>query len=182
MQPMRYLIRWLEEHASSDHYLFTLQDLRALFPDMSRSTFRTLLSRTVRAGYLDRVCRGVYLHKKNITKSGLLLYHIAALLRANVFNYISLETALSDAGVISQIPMNWITVMSSGRSSIISCGEFGSIEYVHTSQKPEDLVDQLSYDSNCKLWRASVPQALRDMKITHRNCDLIDWNVANEFI
>ncbi len=24
--------------------------------------------------------------------------------------------------------------------------------------------------------------ALRDMKTTHRNCDLIDWSVVNEFI
>lgn len=182
MQPMKYLIRWLEQHASNEHYLFTLQDLRALCPDMTRSAFRTLLSRTVRAGYLVRVCRGIYLHKKNIPTSGLFLFHIASLIRANMFNYISLETVLSDAGIISQVPMNWISVMSSGCSNIISCGEFGTIEFVHTDQKPEDLVEQLSYDSNYKLWRASVPQALRDMKVTHRNCDLIDWGVANEFI
>jgi hypothetical protein len=41
---------------------------------------------------------------------------------------------------------------------------------------------QLSYDANCRLWRATVPLALRDMKATHRNCDLIDWDIANEFI
>ena len=32
-----------------------------------------------------------------------------------IFNYISLETALSDEGVISQIPINRITIMSTGR-------------------------------------------------------------------
>jgi hypothetical protein len=62
---------------------------------------------------------------------------------ADKFNYISLETVLSDAVVISQIPLNWISIMSSGRSSIISCGEFVTIEYVHTRQEPELLMHQL---------------------------------------
>lgn len=97
-------------------------------------------------------------------KDGLLLYHAAALLRADKFNYISLETALSDAGVISQIPLNWISMMSSGRSSTISCGEFGNIEYVHTQQKPTFLSPQLTYDHRCGLWRANVHQAIKDMK------------------
>ncbi|MEI8295279.1 MAG: hypothetical protein WCG04_02000 [Alphaproteobacteria bacterium] len=179
---MRYLVNWLDQHADSARYLFVLQDLRALFPDMSDSTYRTLLSRTVRAGYLGRVCRGLYIYKRAYTPSGLVLFHAAALLRASEFNYISLETVLSDVGVISQIPINWISIMSSGRSSIVSCGEFGKIEFVHTNKKPAHVMKQLSYDANCRLWRASVPLALRDMKATHRNRDLIDWDTANEFI
>jgi hypothetical protein len=98
------------------------------------------------------------------------------LIRADKFNYISLETALSNAGVISQIPMNYISIMSSGRSSIISCGAFGTIEFVHTNQKPNELVHQLIYDKQCGLWRATVALALRDMKATHRQCDLINWD------
>jgi hypothetical protein len=182
MQPMKYLAEWLAQHANSEHYLFTLQGLRSLFPAMSTLTFKTLLSRTVTTGYLKRVCRGLYLYQRALPPSGLLLFHAAALLRANEFNYISLETALSDAGVISQIPINWISLMSSGRSNIISCGEFGTIEFVHTRQRPGQLGKQLTYDANCRLWRASVSLALRDMKVTHRNCDLIDWDIANEFI
>lgn len=63
---------------------------------------------------------------------GLVLFHAAARLRASTFNYISLETSLSDAGVISQIPINWITLMSAGRSNNIGCGAWGSIEFVRT--------------------------------------------------
>ena len=182
MQPMKYLNSWLEQYATSEHYLFMLQDLRALCPDLSNEAFKTLLSRTVNAGHLTRICRGLYVYKKTISLNGLLLFHAAALLRANEFNYISLETILSDVGVISQIPINWISIMSSGRSSIVSCGEFGTIEFIHTSQKPADIMEQLTYDAKCRLWRASVAQALRDMKVTHRNNDLIDWDIANEFI
>ncbi|MEE9452689.1 MAG: type IV toxin-antitoxin system AbiEi family antitoxin domain-containing protein, partial [Gammaproteobacteria bacterium] len=169
-------------NASDKHYLFTLQDLHALCPELSDSAFKTLLSRAAHSGLLVRVCRGLYLCKKALPLDGLLLFHAAALLRANEFNYISLETVLSDAGVISQIPMNWISIMSSGRSNIISCGAFGRIEFVHTNQKPAKLMDQLIYDHNCGLWRAHVALAIRDMKATRRNCDLIDWDIANELI
>lgn len=182
MQPLRYLLNWLQQHANGEHYLFALRDLRVLFPDLSDLAVKTLLSRTAGAGHLVRICRGLYAYRQAIPPSGLLLFHVAAYLRANEFNYISLETVLSDAGVISQVPINWISVMSSGRSNVISCGEFGTIEFVHTSRKPTDVMDQLSYDANCRLWRASVALALRDMRATRRNCDLIDWDIANEFI
>lgn len=182
MQPVKYLDKWLDENANGDHYLFTIHDLRALYPHLSYASFKTLLSRAVRSGYLGRVCRGLYICERAMPPTGLVLFHAAALLRASEFNYISLETVLSDAGVISQVPMNWVSIMSSGRSSQVSCDHFGTIEFVHTSQTPNAVKDQLSYDSQCHLWRGSVALALRDMKAAHRNCDLIDWNIANEFI
>jgi len=179
---MKNLVKWLDKNITSKSCLFSLHDLRALYPNLSNSTFKALISRAASAGHLDRLCRGIYLYRRAMNYDGLMLFHIAAHLRANELNYISLETALSDAGIISQIPMNWISIMSSGRSNIISCGEFGTIEFVHTNQKPNDIMNQLSYDKNCGLWRANIPLALRDMKATHRNCDLIDWDIANEFI
>ncbi|HJN38360.1 MAG TPA: hypothetical protein QF353_06270 [Gammaproteobacteria bacterium] len=182
MQPIKMLSQWLLNNTNHEHYLFTLLDMRSLFPQLSDSAFKTLMSRAVRSGLLNRLCRGVYLYKPALPKDGLLLYHAAALLRADKFNYISLETVLSDVGVISQIPLNWISIMSSGRSSIISCGEFGTIEYIHTRQEPELLMDQLTYDHRCGLWRANVHLAIRDMKATHRNCDLIDWSIVDELV
>jgi hypothetical protein len=112
----------------------------------------------------------------------LLLFHVAALLRAGDFNYLSLETVLSDAGVISQLPINWITIMSSGRSNVIRCGEWGTIEFVHTTKLPNVLHEQLEYDARCHLWRASVALAVKDMKSTKRNLDLIDWGVIHESV
>jgi predicted transcriptional regulator of viral defense system len=182
MQPIKYLTQWLSQHADNKHYLFRLRDLRALFEELSDPAFKTLLSRAVRLGLLCRVCRGLYLYESALPSDGLFLFHAAAVLRASEFNYISLETVLSDAGIISQIPMSWITIMSSGRSNIINCGHFGNIEFVHTSQKAEELTDKLIYDHSCGMWRANVALAIRDMKATHRNCDLIDWDIANELI
>jgi hypothetical protein len=182
MQQIKYFSRWLSKNANEKHYLFTSQNLRSLFRNLSDTAFKTLLSRAARSDLLIRVCRGVYLFKQALPSDGLLLFHIAAILRANEFNYISLETVLSDSGIISQIPTNSISIISSGRSSIISCGEFGTIEFVHTTQKPADLIKELNYDNNCGLWRANISLALRGMKQTRRNCDLINWDMANELI
>ncbi len=178
---MKHLTNWLDQNANNEHYLFPFRGLKALYPNLSDNAFKALISRAVNAGHLARLCRGLFLYKRAMPPSGLILFHVAALLRANELNYISLETALSDAGVISQIPMNSISIMSSGRSNIISCGDYGRIEFVHTSQKPNTIMNRLIYDANCRLWRASVPLAIRDMRATHRNCDLIDWSAANEF-
>ena len=179
MQPARYLMQNLAKFANADRYLFTPQDLRCLFPSMSDAAFKTLLSRSARKDRLVRICRGLYLYEPAAQSDGLLLFHAAARLRADGFNYISLETVLSDAGVISQVPINSIFIMSSGRTSVIDCGKWGAIHFVHTNQKPENIMAELAYDQRCKLWRASVTQALRDMRATQRNSDLIDWSMVN---
>lgn len=177
---MKILKDWLERNATEKNYLFTPQDLKLLHPNLSATALKTILSRAVNANLLERVCRGLYAYKK--PANGLLLFHAAAYLRRDTFNYISLETALSNVGIISQVPMQWISIMSSGRSNIISCANFGTIEFIHTSQKPVDLMNQLIYDKHCRLWRANIALAIRDMKITQRNCDLIDWELVHELI
>lgn len=182
MQPIEKLTNAIE--IIPDHpggHFFTLADLRTILPELSSGAFKTLLSRATKKNLLKRVCRGLYADAKN-KPTGLELYHIAARLRAHELNYISLETVLSDTGVISQIPLQWITLMSSGRSQIIDCGDIGHIEFIHTKKKPEDLVDQLYYDKRHHLWRANVKLALEDMKHTRRNLDLINWTVVDELI
>jgi len=182
MQPIKKLAQVLKELADEEHYLFTLADLKGALPSHNPGAFRAVVSRAEKDGLLQRVCRGLYLYPGVNYTNGLVLYHAAARLRAHEFNYISLESALSDTGVISQIPMNWITLMSSGRSQIMECGGFGTIEFIHTKKQPADLIDQLTYDSRCHLWRASVELAVRDMKAVQRNLDLIDWEVVSEFV
>lgn len=180
MQPIKRLSNGLAALASSERYLFAPADLRVLLPELSDSAFKTLISRAVSTGVLQRVCRGIYLYPYVTPPQGLALYHAAARLRADTFNYLSLESVLSDAGVISQLPLNWITLMSSGRSNTISCGAWGTIEFIHTLRTPDSVAPALHYDVRCHLWRASVAQALQDMKATRRSLDLVDWAVAKE--
>ncbi len=182
MQPIKELARLLERLASEEHYLFSLDDLRSALPAASPGAFKALLSRAEKSGLLQRVCRGIYLYPRVAWPAGLLLFHAAAKLRADAFNYLSLETVLSDAGVISQVPLHWITLMSSGRSHVVNCGDFGHIEFIHTKRRATDVAGQLHYDRDCHLWRASVALALQDMKLTRRSMDLIDWEVADELV
>jgi predicted transcriptional regulator of viral defense system len=182
MQPIKQLAHVLADLADDEHHLFTLADLRGALPGYTSGAFRALVSRAEKNGLLRRVCRGLYLYPRVNHDQGLILYHAAARLRAGEFNYISLESALSDAGVISQIPMHWVTLMSSGRSQIMACGDFGTIEFIHTTKTATDLADRLTYDPRCHLWRATVTLAIQDMKATKRNLDLIDWDVVREFV
>lgn len=179
---MGTLSTWLENNANKRHFLFRINDLRSLFDKKLESAFKTQLSRAVKKGLLIRICKGVYLYPKAQPHDGLLLFRVANLLRANEFNYISIETTLSEQGIISQIPISRIFIVTSGRSNIINCNDYGTIEFVHTSRTPDEISQHLSYDNRCGMWRADVKLALSDMKRFRRNCDLIDWNIANEFI
>lgn len=180
MQPLKKLSSVLGELADRDHFLFTAADISGVMGDGKH--LAVVLSRAVKAGLLKRVCRGVYLYPPAAGTLEHILFHAAARLRPDELNYISLETALSDAGLISQVPMNWITLMSSGRSHVVNCGEFGRMEFVHTTQTPEDLAGELTYDADRHLWRASVSQALRDMKATRRSMDLVNLEAAHESV
>lgn len=177
---MRQLDRTLAALGGPEHYLFTMADLQGAFA--APRNMAVLLSRAERGGLLRRVCRGIYLYPRVDYPRGRVLFHTAALLRAREFNYISLETALSDAGIISQVPIDCITLMSSGRGHTVSCGDFGRIEFVHTARRPAQLAEQLVYDAECRLWRASPALALRDMRATRRDMDLVDQEAARELV
>ena len=180
MQPLKQLARSLRELADREHCVFAPSDLAAAVPGCRG--LHVLLSRATKAGLLQRICRGIYYYPVRDYPSGHLLYHAAARLRAGEFNYLSLETVLSEAGVISQVPMNWISLMTSGRSHVVRCGDYGHIEFVHTNQRPEEIGDELTYDKERRLWRASVRQALRDMKATRRSMELVDEEAARELV
>ena len=182
MQAKRHVLKALAELASPEACLFSTDDLRALLPNHSVLAFKTLLSRIVETGELKRVCRGLYLYELAQPNPAEVLPRAVQKIRPLSFNYLSLESVLSDAGVISQLPLQRLMVMSSARSAVIDCGQWGSIEFIKTRQKPEELVGQLVFDPQMQLWRANVAQALRDMRATHRSMDLIDWREAHDFV
>lgn len=172
-----FLQKSLAELCTAEHYLFSISDLQSLFPTIKKNNLKVLLSRCAKKGVIRRVCKGIYLYNQAEYLRGLELFHAAARLRAGHFNYISLETALSDEGIISQMPIDTITVMSTGRKSIIDCGEFGKIEFIHTQKKLAALESRIYYDERCRMWRADKNLALEDLKTVGRNLDLINTGV-----
>jgi predicted transcriptional regulator of viral defense system len=181
MAPLQILKNVLEELADEEHYLFRVSDFYQLFPDMSVDALRMLLGRALKTGVLRHFCRGLYLYPRAGHQKGFELHHAAARLRERSFCYLSLESVLSEESLISQIPLGWITVVTGGRSGIIPCGVWGSIEYIHTKKYFEDIEHDLTYDYRYRLWRASVRLALKDMRYAKRPTDLIDEEAAREF-
>lgn len=182
MQPIMTIQNGLSKIPERNRKVFALTDLRALLPELNEGAFKSVVTRLEGRGGIVRICRGIYVLPDCDLRGSELLGSVAARLRAGQFNYLSLETVLSDAGIISQIPVNRIMLMSSGRSNVISCGAYGSIEFVHTRKTAEKLAAELSYDAKHQLWRASIPLALRDMKDTRRDTGLVNEEIANEFI
>ena len=176
------LIRDLRGLPEAPGRVFALQDLRALLPAHGPQACKSVVTRLAKRGDLIRVCRGIYILSGCTLKGSELLGHAAARLRAAHFNYISLESVLSEAGLISQIPLSRITMMSSGRSNVIPCGGYGDIEFVHTSKKATELAPELTYSPRLQLWQASVALALQDMQDTRRDTGLVDWEAAREFV
>lgn len=163
MQPSQVMIRELRRLASPESYLFTLSDLMQLTPRLTKAAFKVLLHRLAQKGELERVCRGVYLYPFVDYPSHLTLYHVVSILRPSHMNYLSLESVLSEAGIISQAPINWIGVVSSGRSATVSCGRFGTIEFVHTTRGFDTYAEDLTYDLERRLWVASPALAKADL-------------------
>ena len=106
MQPIRQLMDVVSELVSPQACLFTPNDLRSILPDHSATAFNTLLSRAAREGHFTKICRGLYHYEKAMPDRGLVLLHAVSKLRPLALNYLSLETVLSDAGVI------WINPLS----------------------------------------------------------------------
>lgn len=180
MQPIRQLADTLRSLADREHCVFAASDLAGAVPGCGQ--LAVLLSRAAKGGLLKRVCKGIYFYPVADYPAGNLLFHAAARLRADAFNYLSLETVLSEAGVISQVPMNWISLISSGRSHVVDCGDYGHIEFVHTAQRPDEVAGELAYDPDRHLWRASVRQAVRDMKATRRSMELVNEEVLHGLV
>ncbi len=63
-------------------------------------------------------------------KGGNTIEYVAKSLRRGEYNYISLESALSKYGVISQIPIDRLTVMTTGRKGTLKRHKVKSSLYI----------------------------------------------------
>ena len=174
MTNIRIIEQGLQLLSSEQRYLYSTADLRVLMPDLSEEAFKSLIHRLCKVGILQRLVKDIFLYSAVSINHGDILFHVASKLRDNHFNYLSLETVLSRAGMISQVPVQWISLMSSGRSYTLTVKGFGTIEFVHTKKKPSQVMKQLHYDHNLRLWVGNTELALQDMKHTHRNMELVN--------
>lgn len=165
-------IKTLAEWARAGRVVFTLGDLAKLFPEDRRQTLLAALRRLVREGVLERACRGVYVYLLAGDAQPRLIERIAVALRRGNYSYTSLESALSEYGAISQIPVDRLTAMTTGRKGVYRT-RWGTIEFTHTKRSPQDILDS-TRDVGRPLRMATPQAAWRDLKRVGRNTHLVD--------
>jgi predicted transcriptional regulator of viral defense system len=136
-------ISQFDKFDDSDRFVFSYRDTEKLFPEDSPLALKAGLKRLVKQGVLIRASRGVFVYGKSNNLHKFPREHIARTMRRGDYNYVSLESALSQYGVISQIPIDRITVMTTGRRGEYKT-PFGTIEFTHTQRSPLDITDDLA--------------------------------------
>ena len=160
--------------------MFTKHELHKLFSQDSSKTFTEGINRLVKSNILNRACRGIYINPHASSSDSYTIEHIAKALRQGEYNYISLESILSEYGVISQIPMDRITVMTTGREGTYKT-IFGTIEYTHTKRSLADIINGIKQIENRPLRIASKEIAWRDLKRVGRNINMVNLKELNEY-
>lgn len=169
LQAIQTLRDWDKQHK----YVFTYSDLRKLFFEDKPKTFSESLNRLVKAGLLVRACRGVYVNPYALSQDGYTIEHVARALRRGEFNYISLESMLVEYGVISQILIDRLTVMTTGREGTYLT-PYGTIEFTHTSRATADILESIRTSPKRPLRVATKEAALRDLKRVGRNINMLN--------
>lgn len=160
--------------------VFTLADLRKLFPRQTEKTLSESLRRMVQQGVLERVANGVFVNPLSGRSRIGLFERIACTIRSGEYNYISLECALSEWGVISQVPQAYLTVMTTGRKGTFRT-PYGVIEFTHTKRSPADIARN-TIERGRPLRIATAPAALRDLRRVGRNLHLVDLEEMPEHV
>lgn len=171
-------IKVLSDWDSKGRYVYTLHDLAKLFPDDKPKTLQEGVNRLVRSGLLQRACRGVYVYSLARSIDSFTIERITQALRRGEYNYISLESALSEYGAISQIPIDRLTVMTTGRLGIYHT-PWGTIEFTHTKRAASDIVAR-THKTERPLRMATVQTAWRDLKRVGRNTQLVDEQALSD--
>ena len=164
--------RQLAYHDQQGQYIFTQQGLAKIFAQDSARALRAGLARLVQQSMLLRVTRGVYVNAQSRHLGPDTLARIAVFVRQGEYNYVSLESALSEYGVISQMPLDRLTVMTTGRKGEYAT-PFGTLEFTHTRRSVADVL------AGCRqvgrpLRLATRAVAWRDLKRVGRNLHLVD--------
>jgi len=156
--------------------VFTRRQLERLFPTDSPGTFAEGLNRLVRAGLLVRACRGVYVNPHAQSFDSRVIERIAQAMRPGAYSYVSLESLLSEFGAISQIPLDRLTVMTTGRKGVYKT-PYGVIEFTHTRRPVREVLAHIRQVEGRPLRIASKQAAWRDLKRVGRNVQLVNEEI-----
>ena len=160
-------------------WVFDIDFVCCYFRYFNRQNVKIFLSRFVKIGLIERLYKGFYANPRSKCRPIYPLEHIASILRHKETFYLSLETLLSEEGLISQIP-NRLTFISQGRSQVLKT-TYGIIEFVHTSTH-FDLSDENYFFYNQKrgIYEAKPQRAIDDLYRHNRCIDLYEEQLQKD--
>lgn len=153
--------------------IHTTAELAAMLGERPTTALTKLLSDSVKKGLLRRVAKGLYESRITPPEGTTAIYKIAKKLRPGVISYVSLESQLSASGLISQLPIDRLTLVTKGRSGVFKT-PYGVIEFTHSKKKLSHIAAQLTFDPSIQMYRATDQQALADLKDCNRNLGLLE--------
>lgn len=155
--------------------------LRVMFPEESDSALKVSVGRQVMAGNLLKVGHGLYANPTARSRpKDYPLEALIAYLRPEDFSYLTAETVLSEAGVISQVS-SLLVVMTTGKKRVVKT-IYGDIEFIHTDIPVRDLKSGTYFQKSRGCYVATVEQAFQDLKRLRRSLDLVDKDELEESI
>ncbi len=175
------LIEFLDLLSENGIYAFTNGMIRNIFPGEPEENLKKTLSRAVSGRVIERACRGVYLYARANSVNVYKLESVAAALRGGKYSYVSLETALSEYGIISQMTLGHLTVMTTGRSQKYATPH-GTIEFTHTSRPGSEIVRNTFWQDGRPLRVANPETAFEDLRRVGRNIHMVDMEAYREVI
>ncbi|NHZ88164.1 hypothetical protein F2P45_03865 [Massilia sp. CCM 8733] len=173
------LIRKLSELDRRGVYVMARRDIEKLFPEEGEKAMEKSLQRMVADGLLQRVAKGLYLNPAATSKNRWVAEEIAKALRPGCLSYVSLESVLSEYGVISQIPISRMTVMTTGKSGVVDT-PFATIEFTHTKRGVAQIIERTILVKSRPLRIATRQAAIRDLLRVGRNANMIDHNALED--
>jgi predicted transcriptional regulator of viral defense system len=151
-------------------WVFSTNTLRLMFKE-DRATLQKALAAHARTGLIEHLARGLYLNPRARSLPADVLSALVPFFRPWDFNYLSLESALSEAGWLSQVPSR-LTLMTTGRSQTFAT-PYGTIEFVHTARSKESVRSDVVMDQRRGFAIALPERAWRDLKRVGRSLDLV---------
>ncbi|MHB8191060.1 MAG: type IV toxin-antitoxin system AbiEi family antitoxin [Ferrimicrobium sp.] len=163
------LLRTLDAWDNKSVWAFDLPMFELMF-DGTPGSLNTALMRHAKAGIVTRVTRGVYVNPRARSMPAEPLLALVSIMRPYEFSYLSLESVLSDAGWVSQIPFSY-TLMTTGRSSVFYT-PYGVVEFTHTTRAASSA--EVIFDTNRGIYVATPERAYRDLHYVRRNLDMVE--------
>src|SRR6218665_274413 len=160
-------------------YILSKADIGKMFPGEGAKAMEKSLQRMVAGGLCPRAPGGFSGTPPPESRNSRIIEDLAKALRPGALSYLSLEAILSEYGVISQIPMGRITVMTTGASGTHET-PFGTIEFTHTKRSVADILAHTQRIEGRPLRIAHKMAAVRDLLRVGRNVNMIDREALEE--